>query len=70
MKLLPPTQSHVGMIIGTIMITTLTKGTALYADDEGKVIVRDLPFPEPQDGDSLIKGLYSGVNLSYVPSIS
>ncbi|CAG7565400.1 unnamed protein product [Fusarium equiseti] len=51
------------------MITTLTKGTALYADDEGKVIVRHLPFPEPQDGDSLIKVLYSGVNLSYVPSL-
>ncbi|TVY63488.1 Trans-enoyl reductase fsdC [Fusarium oxysporum f. sp. cubense] len=46
-----------------------TKSTALYANKEGKVVIHDLPFPEPQQGEILIKVLYSGVNLSDVRAI-
>ncbi|KAF9767193.1 hypothetical protein IL306_000284 [Fusarium sp. DS 682] len=34
----------------------------LYVDDNCKIVVRDLPFPEPQNGEILIKVLYSGTN--------
>ncbi|KAG5753701.1 hypothetical protein H9Q70_003642 [Fusarium xylarioides] len=47
-----------------------TKSTALYANEEGKIVVHDLPFPEPQEGEILIKVLYSGVNLSDVRSVA
>ncbi|KAF5025856.1 hypothetical protein F66182_2078 [Fusarium sp. NRRL 66182] len=36
------------------------------ANQEGKVVVRDLPFPEPEEQELLVKVLYSGVNLSDV----
>jgi NADPH:quinone reductase-like Zn-dependent oxidoreductase len=35
---------------------------ALYVDENRKIVVRDVPFPEPQDGELLIKVLYSGTN--------
>ncbi|EXK38299.1 hypothetical protein FOMG_08708 [Fusarium oxysporum f. sp. melonis 26406] len=46
-----------------------TKSTSLYANKEGKVVIHDLPFPNPQKGEILIKVLYSGVNLSDVRTI-
>ncbi|EXA35660.1 hypothetical protein FOVG_12817 [Fusarium oxysporum f. sp. pisi HDV247] len=51
------------------MATTPLKNTGLYANEEGKVVVHDLPFPEPQQRELLIKVLYSGVNLSDVRSL-
>ncbi|KIL88536.1 hypothetical protein FAVG1_07781 [Fusarium avenaceum] len=39
-------------------------GKGLYADEDGKVVVRDFPIPQPPDGEILIQVLYSGVNPS------
>ncbi|KAF5561188.1 zinc-type alcohol dehydrogenase [Fusarium phyllophilum] len=47
-----------------------TKSTALSANEEGKIVVHDLPFPESQEGEILIKVFYSGVNLSDVRSVA
>ncbi|KAF4958266.1 hypothetical protein FGADI_2432 [Fusarium gaditjirri] len=44
------------------MRSTPATSRALYVDEEGKIVVRHVPFPEPQDGELLIKVLYSGVN--------
>ncbi|KAL7756213.1 hypothetical protein ACKLNR_013206 [Fusarium oxysporum f. sp. zingiberi] len=44
------------------MGSTSATSRALYADEDGKIVVRHVPFPEPQEGELLIKVLYSGVN--------
>lgn len=44
------------------MGSTPATSRALYADEDGKLVVRHVPFPEPQEGELLIKVLYSGVN--------
>ncbi|KAF5694377.1 ToxD-like protein [Fusarium denticulatum] len=44
------------------MNTTPATSRALYADENGKLVIRHVPFPEPQEGELLIKVLYSGVN--------
>ncbi|KAK2931099.1 hypothetical protein FoTM2_008609 [Fusarium oxysporum f. sp. vasinfectum] len=44
------------------MGSTPATSRALYADEDGKIVVRHVPFPEPQEGELLIKVLYSGVN--------
>ncbi|KAI1064655.1 hypothetical protein LB506_007572 [Fusarium annulatum] len=44
------------------MGSTPATNRALYADEDGKLVVRHVPFPEPQEGELLIKVLYSGVN--------
>ncbi|KAF5569572.1 zinc-type alcohol dehydrogenase [Fusarium phyllophilum] len=44
------------------MGSTPATSRALYADQDGKLVVRHVPFPEPQEGELLIEVLYSGVN--------
>ncbi|PNP58374.1 hypothetical protein FNYG_15126 [Fusarium nygamai] len=44
------------------MASSPAKSRGLYIDGNSNVVVRDLPFPEPQDGEILIKVLYSGAN--------
>lgn len=44
------------------MGSTPATSRALYAGEDGKLVVRHVPFPEPQEGELLIKVLYSGVN--------
>ncbi|KAF5707770.1 zinc-type alcohol dehydrogenase [Fusarium mundagurra] len=39
------------------MGSTLATSRALYADEDGKVVVLHVPFPEPQEGELLIKVL-------------
>ncbi|KAH6986866.1 chaperonin 10-like protein [Ilyonectria destructans] len=51
------------------MTTPPTKSTALYANEVGEVVLHDLPAPEPQEGEILVKVLYSGVNLSDVRTL-
>ncbi|KAM5379032.1 hypothetical protein ACJA88_005592 [Fusarium oxysporum] len=46
-------------------MTTNIPGPALYADNEGNVVVRrDLPAPTPAEGEILIEVLFSGSNPS------
>ncbi|KAF6530378.1 hypothetical protein HZS61_001690 [Fusarium oxysporum f. sp. conglutinans] len=46
-------------------MTTNVPGPALYADNEGNVVVRrDLPVPTPAEGEILIEVLFSGSNPS------
>ncbi|KNA95997.1 hypothetical protein FOXG_01360 [Fusarium oxysporum f. sp. lycopersici 4287] len=46
-------------------MTTNIPGSALYADNEGNVVVRrDLPAPTPAEGEILIEVLFSGSNPS------
>ncbi|EWZ52414.1 hypothetical protein FOZG_02186 [Fusarium oxysporum Fo47] len=46
-------------------MTTNVPGPALYADNEGNVVVRrDLPAPTPAEGEILIEVLFSGSNPS------
>lgn len=52
-----------------IMTTAPTKSTGLYANENGKVVLHDLPVPQPEDDELLIKVLYSGVNLSDVRAL-
>ncbi|KAM0472488.1 hypothetical protein ACHAP7_008641 [Fusarium lateritium] len=47
-----------------------TKNFGLYANEEGKIIAHDVPFPDPEQGGLLIKVLYSGVNLSDVRTLA
>ncbi|KAF4969211.1 hypothetical protein FSARC_3514 [Fusarium sarcochroum] len=51
------------------MTITPNKSTALYANEVGKIVLHDLPAPEPQEGEVLIKVLYSGVNLSDIRTL-
>ncbi|KAF5990566.1 ToxD-like protein [Fusarium bulbicola] len=44
------------------MSSTPATSRALFADEDGKLVVRHVPFPKPQEGELLIKVLYSGVN--------
>ncbi|KAF5624460.1 zinc-type alcohol dehydrogenase [Fusarium sp. NRRL 52700] len=44
------------------MGSTPATSRALYADKDGRVVIRHVPFPKPQEGELLIKILYSGVN--------
>ncbi|KAL9562541.1 hypothetical protein ACKAV7_013624 [Fusarium commune] len=37
------------------MGSTPATSRALYADEDGKIVVRQVPFPEPQEGELLIK---------------
>ncbi|KAH7175654.1 putative alcohol dehydrogenase [Dactylonectria macrodidyma] len=46
-------------------MATHVTGPAIYADSEGKVVIRrDLPAPEPLEGEILIEIFYSGSNPS------
>nr|RBQ92572.1 hypothetical protein FVER53263_08796 [Fusarium verticillioides] len=51
------------------MGSTPATSRALYADENGKLVVRHVPFPEPHEGELLIKVLYSGVNPADTKSI-
>ncbi|KAK6218606.1 hypothetical protein QIS74_06486 [Colletotrichum tabaci] len=42
----------------------LKKNTAIYANEDGKVVIQDLPLPQARDDEILIEVLYSGVNPS------
>lgn len=46
------------------MTNSAKSSCALYADDEGNVVVRKLSLPAPRDDELLIQVLYSGVNPS------
>ncbi|CEI63646.1 hypothetical protein FVEN_g6772 [Fusarium venenatum] len=51
------------------MTTAPTKSTAIYSNEVGKVILHDLPAPQPEDDEILIRVLYSGANLSDVRTL-
>lgn len=40
----------------------------IYIDDNGQVVVQDLPMPQPADGEVLIQVLYSSVNPTDIKS--
>jgi NADPH:quinone reductase-like Zn-dependent oxidoreductase len=44
-------------------------GKAIYADHDGKVVIKDFPIPQPPEGEILVQVLYSGVNPSDIRTL-